>query len=91
MVAERRSIDLENEGRLDEVVREAERAHTPVELRRGGKVVALVVPSEDPATRRATPQDLLAFAGALRDVLPDNFEEINRAARSIPSRSFDWE
>lgn len=93
MVAERRFFDLEDDDRLDEVVREVEREHAPIELRRGGKVVAVVMPSPSPAElpRGAMPGDLRAFVGALKNELPDDFAETNAAARRIPSRVFDWE
>lgn len=94
MVAERRFIDLENDGRLDEVVREAERARTPVELRRDGKVVALVGPSE-PTIRDDPPEGsveaILNHAGGLNDAFTDEIVEQRRAQRQVPSRTFDWE
>jgi hypothetical protein len=91
MVAARRIIDIDESVSLDDVLEEVEHGRVPVELRRAGKVVAIVRPPDNVLDRDATPLSMLAFAGILRDAIPDDFQEINAELRSTPGREFDWE
>jgi hypothetical protein len=94
MVAERRIIDIDEMESLAEVLRAVERMHAPIELRKAGKVVAIVSPPEVEGEETPAPgsaEALLKFAGAFRDVFTDAVVDKLEAQRGIPSRVYDWE
>lgn len=90
MVANRRVIDLEDNPSLERLIEIVTQNHEDVDVRLGGKSVAVLTPAEESTTREMTAEErraaFLESAGSLKGLIPEDFIEQNRRARDIPSQ-----
>src|SRR2546430_17365789 len=84
-------IDISNIPDLLRMVKKVETTKTPLELKQGNKIVAILIPSSSKS--KTTVQDALALAGAWKNIPSDNMEERLHQIRhqSKPTPPFTFE
>jgi hypothetical protein len=92
MSTERYFVEFDKSSEMLRFAERVETSNDAIELRRGGRAIALLLPIIDSQSQDDDAIGaFLALAGSMRDVFSDDFIDEVEENRLVPSRTFDFQ